>query len=340
MLRKQPEDSIRRTAKSTYTYSDDIVQLKASYSDVTLTNYKLNMTGIINAFNKYYSKEKVIFEYPATLIQSPSKVITMLQKVYAPRTIVNKLSTIIWHLRTSYHNKEYKVDPFDIYIYIYLLQTAALEREAYEDDIAGKLTDKEQKNFIHWETILKARADMEAALDTDSLTDFTDFVIVCLYTYNPPTRADYANMQVFIFDEDVPTDLKENHCIICGPTPRFVFWKYKTATGKEPVVNTIPPPLLEILLKWMDINPTRYLLVSKIGGELEPMKENTLSGRIRSIFKRWTGKAASINTLRHAFISYNSRTDQIIKEKEANAKKMMHSTTMADKYRRYVYEKN
>ena len=144
-------------------------------------------------------------------------------------------------------------------------------------------------------------------------------------------------MKVFIFDEDVPSNYKDNHCIIGGFNPRFVFWKYKTATGKEPAINEIPDKLIEILYKWLEVNPSEHLLASKTGDKYTPMTENTLCMRVKNIFKRWTGKSASINTLRHAFISYNSRNDQIIKDKEENARKMMHSSSMADKYRRYIY---
>ena len=220
---------------------------------------------------------------------------------------------------------------------MYSLENAAVDRDKYEQETAGKLTEKEEKNFIDWNTVLEVRNKMEEAVDITKYHDFMDFVIVCLYTYNPPTRADYANMKVFVFDEDIPSDYKDNYCIISGSNPRFVFWKYKTATGKEPAINEIPDKLVEILYKWLEVNPSEHLLASKTGDKYTPMTENTLCMRVKNIFKRWTGKSASINTLRHAFISYNSRNDQIIKDKEENARKMMHSSSMADKYRRYIY---
>jgi hypothetical protein len=329
------EDNIRYVAKTSYIYSDKIITLRNTYSDITINNYKRSMNNIIDAYNKYYNKD--IFNYPTTLIQYPTKIMEMLKATYTPTSVVSKLSSIIFTLRTSYNNKEYVIKPFDIYIYMYLLEIAGIERDKLEQKNAGKLTEKEEKTFIDWDTILKTRNTMEKSLDISKYSDFMDFVIISLYTYNPPTRADYADMKVFIFDDDIPSDYKDNYCVIDSDKPRFVFWKYKTATGKEPAINEIPDKLVEILFKWLEVNPSEYLLSSKKGDIYTPMTENTLCMRVKNIFKRWTGKAASINTLRHAFISYNSRNDQIIREKEENARKMMHSSSMADKYRRYIY---
>jgi hypothetical protein len=259
--------------------------------------------------------------------------------VYKVSTVGTILSAIIWHLRIAYKNKEANVTPLDIYMYMLEQKKIVGIRDKIQTDLDGKLTEKEEKNFIPWETVLKARAAMEDKLDTASFRDMTDFVIVALYTYNPPIRADYANMRVFIFDNDVPVDYKDNYCVIESPKPRFVFWKFKTATGTEAVINSIDPTLHVILLKWLDINTSDYLLATVTPSGLIPMTENTLSHRVRAIFDRWTGRTASINTLRHSFISYNSRDDQHVRQKETNAKMMMHSTAMADNYRRYVYDR-
>ena len=341
-------EELRKYAQLSFELTPYITTIR-DMSETTINNYKRYMKSLPNKYNTYYKTTGKIFSYPSTLINCPIEVFTMLNSCYKTTTVVSALSSIIWSLRTSVNNKEAGVEPLDIYIYILLQRQSFDKRQEYEVETGGKLTDKEQKNFINWETVLETRNKMEEALDVTNFSDMIDFVIIALYTYNPPTRADYANMRVFVFDEDVPTDFKDNYCIVCGPSPRFVFWKYKTASGSEPTINSIPSPLIDILLTWLEINTSNYLLVSRVGSgsgsgagdtfTYKPMEENTLCMRIRNIFKRWTGKAASINTLRHAFISHNSRNDQIIKEKEENARRMMHSTSMADKYRRYVYEK-
>jgi hypothetical protein len=326
-------EELRNYAKLSFELTPYITR-SSKLSDITYKNYTTYINAIIE---KYNANSKNKFNNPDTFVKYPIDIINLIKTNYKHTTAVSLVSAIIWRLRKAVEDKEDGVEPIDIYVYTLLQKEAHETRDEIEKETAGKLTEKEEKNFIDWETVIETRSKMEESVDLTKYSDFMDFVILCLYTYNPPTRADYANMKVFIFDEDIPVDYTDNYCVIDTPKPRFVFWKYKTATGKEPVVIDIPDELVEIIFKWLEVNPSVYLLASKTGDKYTPMTENALCMRVRSIFKRWTGKAASINTLRHAFVSYNSRNDQIIKEKEENARKMMHSSSMADKYRRYIY---
>lgn len=326
-------EALRNYAKLSFELTDYITRI-SKLSDTTLKVYNTCINTIIK---KYTTDTKNIFTNPITFVKYPVDIYNLIKTHYKQTAVVSIISAIIWRLRKAVENKEEGVEPIDIYMYTLIQKDAHYIRNEYEKEVEGKLTEKEEKTFIDWDTILETRNKMEESLDITKYSDFMDFVIISLYTYNPPTRADYANMKVFIFDEDVPSDYKDNYCVIDSDNPRFVFWKYKTATGKEPAINEMPDKLVDILFKWLEINPSEYLLSSKKGYIYTPMTENTLCMRIKNIFKRWTGKAASINTLRHAFISYNSRNDQIIREKEENARKMMHSSSMADKYRRYIY---
>lgn len=326
-------EELRNYAKLSFELTSYITR-SSKLSDITYKNYTTYINAIIE---KYNANSKNKFSNPKTFAQYPIDIINLIKTNYKHTTAVSLISAIIWRLRKAVEDKEYGVEPIDIYIYTLLQKEAHEIRDEIAKEIEGKLTEKEEKNFIDWETVIETRNKMEETVDITKYSDFMDFVILCLYTYNPPTRADYANMRVFIFDEDIPLDYTDNYCVIDTPKPRFVFWKYKTATGKEPAIIDIPDELVEIIFKWLEVNPSEHLLASKTTDKYTPMTENALCMRVRSIFTRWTGKAASINTLRHAFVSYNSRNDQITKEKEENARKMMHSSSMADKYRRYIY---
>lgn len=329
-------DPIIAAANKSYVYNDKIIAMTDTMSSITLASYAANLHQVEKAYNAQYGKDATYNGIP-TLISKPSHVMSAITTKYKIGTVGTLLSAIIWHLRNAYKNKEANVTPVDIYMYMLEQKKIVDVRNTAKEELDGKLTEKEQKNFIPWEAVLEARAAMEAKLNTESFRDMTDYVIVALYTYNPPIRADYANMRVFVFDEDVPADYKDNYCVIDSSRPRFVLWKFKNATGTEAVTNPIHPTLHKILLKWLDINTSSYLLASTTVTGMVPMTENALSQRVRVIFERWTGRTASINTLRHAFISYNSRADQHLRKKEENAKMMMHTPAMADQYRRYVY---
>jgi hypothetical protein len=322
--------------KSIPDIDNTIIKPSRVYSQVTLKNYNYALDGIAKGYNAFHKSVGLLFTMPITLINNPDSVYLYLASLTSS-TAIQKTTAIIWKFRSMYADNNSSVSIPTIYIYIQMMYLFAGKRDATVQHNNHALTLKEQVNFIKWEDILHCRDTLESTIDTSSLHDMTDFLIVCLYTYQPPIRADYANMRVFVFDADVPLNYTSNYCVVHTNTPRFVFWKYKTANGLQPTVINIHPHLHLIILKWLDINTSPYLLVSHSRGLLAPMNENTLSTRVKSIFARFTGKAASINTLRHAFISYSSRNDQAIALKGDNARMMMHSSSMADAYRRYVY---
>ena len=62
------------------------------------------------------------------------------------------------------------------------------------------------------------------------------------------------------------------------------------------------------------------------------MTPNLLSKKVTAIFEKLSGKRMSINLLRHAYIKHFLSKKRSIKEKEALAKKMLHSTTLQEQY--------
>jgi hypothetical protein len=108
---------------------------------------------------------------------------------------------------------------------------------------------------------------------------------------------------------------------------------------KGTVIVNIEPELHDILLDWMEINKSDYLLSSYFKGrkEYNVYSEGTLCRRVSVIFQKYTKVPVSINSLRHSFISYKSKYDQEYNKKKENAHKMMHTPSMAEKYRRMVY---
>jgi integrase len=191
---------------------------------------------------------------------------------------------------------------------------------------------------MRWEDILKTYTTISINVSKSNYNTFMDFVIVSLYVLHPPVRADYANMKFFIDDSFVPVNESENYCVL-QTNPRFVFNKYKTAKHNGTTVIHIESELHDILLDWAEINTSNYLLSSytQYKNEFKPFSENTLSKRITSIFMKFADVPVTINTLRHSFVSFMSKNDQEYTQKQNNAAKMMHSISMADKYRRMVY---
>lgn len=76
----------------------------------------------------------------------------------------------------------------------------------------------------------------------------------------------------------------------------FVFNSYKGSGVKGQQIVRIPPALLKILKKWIESNPTDYLLYDKNNAPLTAIKINQ---RFEKIF----GKQASVNLLRHTHLT-------------------------------------
>ena len=305
------------------------------YSELTCANYSQAITSVRRIYEDTY---KLSFKLPETFVES-DKIMQMLSTKYQKSTLINFVSAILWSLN-KLDRKSYTESYISEISAKYRAHSSEIKSQIERDKIGKEfqLTEKEQKSFIRWEDILKMYATISKNVSKSNYNTFMDFVIVSLYILHPPVRADYANMKFFIEDSFVPVNESENYCVL-QTNPRFVFNKYKTAKHNGTTVIHIEPELHEILLDWAEINTSNYLLSSYVQSknEFKPFSENTLSKRITSIFTKYANVPATINTLRHSFVSFMSKNDQEYSLKQNNAAKMMHSISMADKYRRMVY---
>lgn len=148
---------------------------------------------------------------------------------------------------------------------------------------------------------------------------------------NPPTRLDYAPMQV-IKEEDfkkLSDDEKaENNYLVLRSRNKkyFHFGEYKTS--KKYGANEIPvgKKLNSVLNIWLRVNPTDHLLLNSRG---EPQTANGLGKYITKVFEP-TGKKIGVNMLRHIFITEKFAPE--LNEKQDVAKKMGHSVSTQELY--------
>lgn len=305
-------------------------------SSLTANNYnKL----IVSLRRQYEDTFQLKFEFPSSFKTNSDKIMEMLESKYKKGSVNNYISAIIWTLDRLDRQKYPQTDLDDIYS-IYRTHSKRI-REENERALIGKeldLTEKEQKSFIHWEDIAQFHQDLLKDTDTESHDSYLNYVILSLYVLHPPVRADYAMMKVFIDESYIPSNFTENYCVL-QTNPRFVFQQFKTAKTIGTNIVPIDPQLHSILIHWMGLNHSDYLLTTYISStrSFKPISENALVKRIISLFTRYKNKPVSINTLRHSFVSFMYRYDQTQKDKKSNADKMMHSPSMAEKYRRMVY---
>lgn len=192
-----------------------------------------------------------------------------------------------------------------------------------EEEKDQKMTDSQRENWVSQDELkeLYSRMDKEnrPLLSRDSLKDrelqqLQNFLILSLYYLQPPRRLkDYTEMKIRGIDEEKDNFTKKD---------KLVFNVYKTAKthGREEV--NLNPKLKFIINKWKVLNPSEYLLIS-IGGK--KLSSSQLQQRLNTIL----GKKASVNILRHSFLSDKYKDLPALRELEQRAEDMGHTLQQA-----------
>lgn len=148
---------------------------------------------------------------------------------------------------------------------------------------------KKTIDSITWNEILEIRKSLEKKATKDPKNFLLDYVILCMYTYLPPSRCEYVRMK--ILNGQINTD--SNNYILLKERSALVVYS-------DHVTIKAPYALVKVLHTWANYNKYPYLFV-KVDGK--PMLKNTLSQRILSIFQRETKKKLGINAIRKAYVS-------------------------------------
>lgn len=206
---------------------------------------------------------------------------------------------------------------------IYRLQMISDKKVYDEDQKDQRMTDKQKENWVSQDELksLYERMDKEnrpllgrEALKNNELQQLQNFVILSLYYLQPPRRLkDYTEMKLRDIDEKVDNFVKKD---------KLIFNQYKTAKthGLEEVA--LNPKLKFILNKWKALNPSDYLLVG-VGGK--KLTSSQLQQRLNGIL----GKKASVNILRHSFLSEKYKDLPAVRELEERAEAMGHTLEQA-----------
>ena len=144
----------------------------------------------------------------------------------------------------------------------------------------------------------------------------------------PPERLDYSPMK---FVKEMPTDIKENYCVLTDMKATFILNNYKTSKSKGVAVYDAPEELIRVLHQWRKINTSEWLLVKK-NTLTEPLSSHELGQIIQRVLGRKTGKFATLNIIRHSFITHMREGEMPLLEKKRLAMRMGHSLIQAEKY--------
>lgn len=192
-----------------------------------------------------------------------------------------------------------------------------------KQDMEQKLTEKQEKNFLKWEDLMAVQKTL--AEKSKGALSWKQFLVVSLYTLNAPVRADYGEMEVFT----KRNKKRLGNELIWNKKPVFVFRVYKTAKTYGTVEIPVSKPLQEVIKGWFEHlgGVPKYLLGDNSSNS------NTFASYVASTFRQYTGKEVGVSLIRHAYITAQFPNLKTIKQKEALARKMLHSRDLQEKYR-------
>jgi integrase len=171
----------------------------------------------------------------------------------------------------------------------------------YNKDIAKQeKTDEQKLSWVEKSEVenilneLKDNAELlykKKALKISDLQQIQNYIIMCLLSgvYISPRRSlDYVNFKIKNIDPETDNYLTKSN---------LVFNSYKTAKTYGTQTIAIPVQLKNILLKWIKVNPTEYLLFDSKLSKLSAVK---LNQRINLFFN---GMKVGVNQLRHTYLT-------------------------------------
>lgn len=168
------------------------------------------------------------------------------------------------------------------------------EYNIYHKELRIKIAENLSENtkdekFIEWGDIIKYRSELKQSATNKGA--FFDYLLLSLYTYNPPLRANYNKIR--ITKKNLNTD---ENLLIDTKKPKFIIKSYKTSkTGGDININ-IGKELKTIIDFWMK----HY---SDDKNFLFKMTANQLSKAVsKMLFKKF--KRGSINVLRKSYLSH------------------------------------
>jgi hypothetical protein len=210
------------------------------------------------------------------------------------------------------------------------IEVLEVDSKVYQENFKLKMTDllydkcfqestqKEEDNKLSQDELIKLREEWKSKI-TDKFTKFDlYFVLLSLYTYLPPLRAEcYYNTKLYY----IPYDPDINNLVI--EDKKLYLNKYKTASAYGPKIIDIPNKLCEILRKFKDKSNSDYVICSPTGHKLEANSFNRL-------FKEATkGKKFSCNMSLKCYVSDGIENNKSIEERKQDAKIMGHSIQTA-----------
>jgi hypothetical protein len=212
----------------------------------------------------------------------------------------------------------------------YIQKSKPLSRQIKETAKGQCLTPVERANYLDYDSICAVYDRLTYCQHVSG----EDRLLVGFYTQMPPVRADYSELRIFDNSEpnmefnhiEIRGDIDTDECIV---TVRIA--EHKTASSFGILERVLPANLRRNLAEYMAGEEAFYGVKPTWLFVFPPAHITT---RLNKVFQIATGKAISVNLIRHAYVTKQTEGRPPLAQLEAEAQEMGHSVMTHEMYRR------
>ena len=211
-------------------------------------------------------------------------IITFLEKFKLP-TKRNYISSILVVLRA------YNKSSYDEVLMRYREYLTGLNKEYNTEIYTHQKNVKQKENWSDLATLKKGLRlyqnkirDLDLflkdKLNSKQLNIIQSYLVIALYTLQPPVRLNYSNMKIIKKESEIEKD--KNYLLNSSRNKKtFIFQDYKTSKQHGRINQPINKDLNTIINKWLKVNKTDNFLVDQKG---HAMNANQLGKYISKAF--------------------------------------------------------
>lgn len=205
----------------------------------------------------------------------------------------------------------------------------AIQKENWEERRQQSVNNEPSKNQIivaqtlTWADIIKKRDELKPGMEK---------LLLSMYTYVPPVRADYFDVE--INPKNIGAESKSNYIILNKTQPEkseLVIRDFKTVAKYKEIRHPLPSELYKMIQQSLKEKPRDYLFV---------MPSNVKRPFDRAAFSKWANKILqslfnvqiNLTSLRHLFISTLDFNKTRATDLEKIGNSMGHSIAMQKGY--------
>lgn len=291
----------------------NIIKNNKKLSDISKTNYIKRLTHLTNVTGQDIN----------WIIDNCKKTMAVLKdKSYeTKKAYINSVLTLFKYTANmkTMKNKQYKC-------WFKHFQEVNTVTESKYNNIEASA--KQIDAFMEWKDII----DVRDGLDKDSEA----YLILCLYTMIPPSRADMNNIKI-VKKWPGESDIKNQ--------PNFLVWEanekmtlvyneFKSKGRSIPKYEKeLPAELVDVIVASLKNKPRDFLIVSpRTAGPY--LNVNSYTKYVHDMWARvFAGKKVTFNTLRHSFVNTLDFNGLTPGERDAIARDLMHSERTMQRYK-------